>query len=98
MTRESAAECSGRMAWMKRGGFALVSMCMQLTGCCYLDPLNKPPVLMASCAFADGRRCDSSSDVHRGDRIELRMVVTDPDDNLDAATYGWKAFACTGNS
>jgi hypothetical protein len=75
----------------------LACACLVLTGCFYLDPLNKPPTVRPTCAFTDGRPCDSDSDVHRGDRIRLHMIVTDPDDNEDASTYGWKATACAAD-
>ena len=75
-----------------------LAVCVLWTGCFYLDPLNKPPTLRATCEFADGRRCDSNSDVHRGDRIRLRMIVSDADDNEDASTYRWTASACDGDN
>jgi hypothetical protein len=75
----------------------IASACLVLTGCFYLDPLNKPPTVRPTCAFADGRPCDSDSDVRRGDRILLQMIVSDADGNEDESSYGWKAFACAAD-
>jgi hypothetical protein len=66
-----------------------------LTGCFYVDPFNDPPTVRPRCEFADGRQCSDDSVVIRGERVQLRMVVSDPDDNEDESTYGWQAFACT---
>lgn len=71
--------------------------CLLLAGCFLVDPFNKPPTVRPTCEFADGRRCDGDSDVRRGDRILLHMIVSDPDDNEDESSYGWKAFACKGD-
>ena len=57
----------------------LAGACLVLTGCFYLDPFNKPPSVRPTCAFADGRPCDGDSEVHRGDRIRLHMIVSDAD-------------------
>jgi hypothetical protein len=68
-----------------------------LVGCFYTDPFNNPPSIRPRCELADGRQCSDDSVVQRGERIQLRMVVSDPDDNQDSSTFGWQAFACTGD-
>jgi hypothetical protein len=73
----------------------LAGLCVLGAGCFYLDPLNKPPNLIVDCELTDDRPCHHlGTDVFRGDRIRLRMAVSDPDGNEDPASYGWEAFAC----
>ena len=73
----------------------VASACVLLIGCFTIDPFNNPPSIRPRCEFADGRQCSDDSVAHRGERIRLHMVVSDPDDNEDRSTYGWQAFACT---
>jgi len=72
----------------------LAGLCLLGTGCFYLDPLNKPPNLALNCDFTDGRPCATNTQAHRGERVQLHMRVSDPDDNEDPASYGWAASAC----
>jgi len=72
----------------------LVGLCLLGTGCFSLDPLNKPPNFEATCDFADGRHCATNTQVHRGERIQVHLRVSDPDGNEDPASYGWMVSAC----
>jgi hypothetical protein len=71
----------------------LTGLCLLGAGCFYLDPLNKAPNVQLGCELTD-RPCQTLTEVHRGDRIGLRMVVSDPDGNEDPSSYSWAAFAC----
>jgi hypothetical protein len=72
----------------------LVGLCVLGPACFSLDPLNKPPNMTLSCDFTDGRPCAPDTQVHRDERILLHMQVTDPDGNLDPASFGWTVSAC----
>jgi hypothetical protein len=87
--------CTWRGDCSMVGVVRAASACLLLIGCFYVDPFNNPPSIRPRCEFADGRQCSDDSVVTRGERIQLRMVVSDPDGNEDKSTYGWRAFACT---
>lgn len=85
------AERYGTVGVVKRA----VCAGLLLSGCFYVDPLNDPPVIRTTCTFPEsGRACDGDATVHRGERIELRMAVDDPDENDDPSTHRWQAFTC----
>jgi hypothetical protein len=71
-----------------------------VTGCFYLDPINRRPEVMAVervCDAADPGSCDpilDRNDVHRGDRVMLNAVFTDRDGNEADAVLNWRIRAC----
>jgi hypothetical protein len=94
MQQQAPVVCARRDLRHGEAVKVLAGLCVLWTGCFYLDPLNKPPNLRFSCELPDDRECDQDSPVHRGDRVQLRMRVSDPDGNADPSSYGWKASAC----
>ncbi len=70
--------------------------CLVLTGCFYIDPINRLPVVDSiSCRFLnDDRPCSSLTPLHRTDKVELSVAILDPDDSAAHATHAWSAFVC----
>lgn len=70
-----------------------------LTGCFYLDPINRGPEIRKTfCSFLNAdpseRTCEISGFVRRGDAIELGVEFKDDDSNSANARFEWKAALC----
>jgi hypothetical protein len=76
-----------------------------LGGCFYIDPINQRPTIDGfDCEILESDRpCQLNGKgfvvgyVHRGDRVELKANVTDPEGHDDKITYSWGAHPCTAS-
>ncbi|MBC7973525.1 MAG: hypothetical protein H7138_00965 [Myxococcales bacterium] len=71
--------------------------CLVLTGCFYIDPINRLPVVDSiSCRFVNdnARTCSTQVPLHRIDKVELSVDIFDPDDSAANASHAWSAFVC----
>jgi hypothetical protein len=70
---------------------------LALTGCIYVDPINRRPKIMPVERLCDGG--DPSApcnfdDLHHGDSVTLKAVFTDPDGQAADAVLQWRVSAC----
>ena len=76
----------------------LAVACLVLTGCFYIDPINRRPrVDPITCRVvnSDDRACANNAYLHHDDQVELAAVVFDSDGEVSKATYDWTANACS---
>jgi hypothetical protein len=69
-----------------------------LTGCFYLDPVNRKPEIFGSvkCKVKSTERpCLETGSVHRGDLLVLDVDFRDPEHREATASFDWKAYQCT---
>jgi hypothetical protein len=70
-----------------------------LTGCFYLDPINRRPKIMdvlRQCDASDpAQPCDTQfEDLHHGDSVNLKADFMDPDGQAQDTVLQWKITAC----
>lgn len=85
-----------RFAWLAAG------VSLLLTGCFYLDPINRRPKIMSierQCDTSDPTQsCDSElQDLHHGDSVRLKVIFTDPDGQVADSVLHWRVLACSNN-
>jgi hypothetical protein len=69
-----------------------------LTGCFYIDPVNRKPEIFGSvkCTIKNSERhCLETGSVHRGDLLMLDVDFRDPEHREATASFDWKAYPCT---
>jgi hypothetical protein len=72
----------------------VLCLCALLTGCFYLDPVNrKPEIFGISCEAEEGKRQCLRS-VHRGDLLVFEADFSDYEHREATASFDWKAFQC----
>jgi hypothetical protein len=74
-----------------------------LTGCFYIDPINRRAEIQSvdrQCDTSDADHpCDSNFvDLHRGDSVKLKAMYSDVDGRTDLCTLQWRVAACAGDA
>src|SRR2546423_33898 len=68
-----------------------------LTGCFYVDPINRRPQIGSVQRVCDGSEpgvpCDFT-DLHRGDSVRIKAMFTDPDSAVENSSVTWVISAC----
>ncbi len=85
----------GSLAWIAAGASLL------LTGCFYLDPINRRPKYQRverQCDAGDPQPCDTElQDLHHGDSVKLKAIFTDSDGQVADSVLHWRVLACSND-
>ena len=76
----------------------VLCLCALLTGCFYLDPINRAPEIFGSvkCTVDVMKRpCLQTGSVHRGELLTFDVDFRDPEHREATATFDWRVFQCT---
>jgi hypothetical protein len=84
-----------RLVSLVAGAGVLWTACV--TGCFYVDPVNRRPKISPVTRVCDGgdgsAPCDFA-DLHHGDAVKVRAEFSDPDSPPASSTVQWRILAC----